>query len=222
MRASEIREPGDAAYGQTMRAAEFMVSPSDEDLRSQATRYGGNGTWAFYAASLEKMLTQLVEATESRLGSSIAAAYIVPPFNPPLVPNPVRWHDLLRHVSASLGRQVPPSGVEATDLAITGLGDPCTPAYSNRKNPLILTIDYSQAALTALLTHADCHHREFFSKNYDLYEPHLGAATLADLPDNFSRAYLTQALGNLISLPWLSGEHVFTQEKIVRGPEKID
>lgn len=138
MRASEIREPGDAAYGQTMRAAEFMVSPSDEDLRSQATRYGGNGTWAFYAASLEKMLTQLVEATESRLGSSIAAAYIVPPFNPPLVPNPVRWHDLLRHVSASLGRQVPPSGVEATDLAITGLGDPCTPAYSNRKNPLIL------------------------------------------------------------------------------------
>lgn len=138
MRASELMERGDAASRQTMRASEFMDPPSDEVLRSQATQYGGNGTWSFYAVPIEKMLARLVEATELRLGSSIAAVDIVLPFYTTLAPIPARWHNLLRYVSASLGLQVPPFGLDATKLAIYGLGDPCTPAYSDSESPLIL------------------------------------------------------------------------------------
>ncbi|KAL8903641.1 MAG: hypothetical protein Q9207_003790 [Kuettlingeria erythrocarpa] len=222
MRASELMEQGDAAYGQRLRVAEFLDPLADDDLRSQATQYGGNGTWAFYAVAVERMLAQLEEATELRLGTSIAAAYIVFPFDTTLAPIPARWHDLLRYVSASLGLQVPLSAVEAKDLAITKLGDPCNPAYGDRKSPLILTIDYSQAALGAFFAHASCDYGGDLSPEYHLHEPHLGATALAEMPDDFGRAHLTQALRNLTSLPWIPGEHGFTKEKIVWGPKDID
>lgn len=86
----------------------------------------------------------------------------------------------------------------------------------------IQTIDYSQAAFNALFVHAYCNHGGFLSQEYSLHEPHLGAAALAELPDDFGRACLTQALRNLTSLPWIPGEHAITKEQIVWGPKNIN
>lgn len=68
---------------------------------------------------------------------------------------------------------------------------------------------------------ADC--TEFFETPYYLHEPRLGAAALAELPNNGGRASLAQALRNLTSLPWspMPGEHTFTKRKNQWGPAHI-
>lgn len=135
-----------------------MEPPSEEtrqslmDLRSHEAQYSGWGTnvSSFHYASIKSMLARLVEATESRLGSSIHAAEIVLPFDLILAPIPARWIDLLGHVSASLGLHVLPGGHghrPAGHLALRayGLGEPCPPGTDNGKYQLILVSNSSHS-----------------------------------------------------------------------------
>ncbi|KAL8897839.1 MAG: hypothetical protein Q9207_007000 [Kuettlingeria erythrocarpa] len=220
------RIEGDAVYQRTMRAPELMHPPSNEtehrllDLRYQETQPGGNNAWSFYAASLERMLVRLVNATESRLGQPIFAAGIVLPFSTIIAPIPARWINLLDDVSTSLGLKAPLSGQQAAgNLALHayGLDERCPRGFADGKAQLILTIDYSRAALTVLFIEATC---EYLETNYDLHEPRLGAAALAELPDG--RAHLARALRNLTSLPFMPRENYFTKRKISWGPADID
>lgn len=63
---------------------------------------------------------------------------------------------------------------------------------------------------------------DYLETDYHLHEPRLGAAALAELPNNDGRAHLARALRNLTSLPFMSGENYFTKKRISWGPADID
>ena len=157
---------------------------------------------------LTRMLKALDTATESYLGTSLLTAEVVVPF-----PVSDAYLDALRSACSSLSLQVPmsaqpPAGILAARAC--GIGGKCgmdtmeeTFGEDPRDDPaqLILTVDYSRAALTALLVAEEC---GVFEHRRVLHNTSLGADALSGR-FNSGRGDLAQALRHIISLPLEDG-----------------
>ena len=152
---------------------------------------------------LTAMLNSLKTATESYLGHPIATVEIAVPF-----PISIAWWDLLHQASSTLSLNVPttqsdPAGIYAA-LA-QGTGGSCDlSAMDKADDPeqLILTVAYTNAALTALLVCEEC---GVFEWRRVLHDTTLGRAAITRQCETESAADclvpLTQALSHLIRLP---------------------
>ena len=104
----------------------------------------------------------------------------------------------------------PPAGILAARAR--GIGGQCNaiegvdPSESNKQDDpeqLILTVDYSRAAMTALLVYEEC---SVFEYRRVLHDTQLGADGLSGANDlNSPRDLLARALRNVISLPLKDG-----------------
>ena len=154
------------------------------------------------------MLNSLKTATESYLGHPIATVEIAVPF-----PISMAWRDLLHQASAALSLNVPttlssPAGIYAA-LA-QGTGGSCyrstTDGEADDPEQLILTVAYTDAALTALLVDEEC---GVFEWRRVLHDTTLGRAAIKRQCETASAADcilpLTQALSDLIRLPLEDG-----------------
>ena len=159
---------------------------------------------------LPSMLRALKVATESYLGSPLSDTEVVVPFP---VTNP--FLDTLRSACSSLSLNMPmsaqpPAGIMAARAR--GIGGQCNavgdvdPSESNQQDDpeqLMLTVDYSRAAMTALLVFEECSVFEF---RRVLHDTRLGADGLSGANDlNTPRDSLAAALRNVISLPLEDG-----------------
>lgn len=140
--------------------------------------------------ALSQMLQSLRVASESYLEAPLAGVEVVVPFTASDA-----FFRRLRSPSSSLGIYLPvsappPAGILAA-LAY-GLGEDCpddVPAHGGR---VLLTVDYSRAALTALLAHEDC---GIFEIGDELHDTTLGANALSTFPVPV-RASLVRVLRN--------------------------
>lgn len=148
--------------------------------------------------SLSGMLKALKTATESYLQASLSTAEVVVPF-----PVAESYLDALRSACSSLSLQMPmsaqpPAGILAARAH--GIGGNCDTADDPAQ--LILTVDYSRAALTALLVAEEC---GIFEVRRVLHDTRLGADALSrgsDAPGpNRSRGDLASALREITRLP---------------------
>ncbi|KAL8758817.1 MAG: hypothetical protein Q9184_003812 [Pyrenodesmia sp. 2 TL-2023] len=203
---------GGPAYQQIMRTAarsdEALVR--DPTLRHQSDRlnrlplalkifsnhlphwFGLNdaGTLA-----LSQMLQSLRIASESYLEAPLTGVEVVVPFSASDA-----FLRRLRSTSSFLGIYLPvsappPAGILAA-LAY-GLGEDCPDDDRAHGEKAILTVDYSRAALTAVLVHEDC---GAFDIENELHDTTFGADALSDSPGEV-RAGLVQALRKLIRRP---------------------
>lgn len=154
------------------------------------------------------MLKALDTATESYLGTSVSSAEVVLPF-----PVSISFLKALRAVCFSLSLKLPlsalpPAGIFAA--RVDGIGGKCEVTGSNEATELdvkddpeqlILTVDYSRAALTALLVVEEC---GIFEYRGVLHDTSLGADALSRRSDS-SRSDITHALRNITSLPLEDG-----------------
>jgi hypothetical protein len=208
--------PGGPAYKQMMRATEA--------LDGRATAYhtwfgdilevGTGAAQAFlglrslgdllslrsrdtHSQSLSRMLKALKTATESYLEASISAAEVVVPF-----PVSDAYLDILRSTCFSLSLQMPmsaqpPAGILAARAH--GMVGKC-----NDPMQLILTVDYTQAALTALMVVEEC---GIFEYRRVLHDTRLGVDGLSGGSDT-NRGDLVRALQSFTRLPLEDGNGV--------------
>ena len=102
----------------------------------------------------------------------------------------------------------PPAGILAA--RVCGIGGQCNedvdPSESNQQDDheqLIITVDYSRAAITALLVYEDC---SVFESRRVLHDIQLGADELSGANDlDTPRDLLARALREVISLPLEDG-----------------
>lgn len=153
--------------------------------------------------SLSGMLKALKTATESYLQASLSTAEVVVPF-----PVAECFLDALRAACSSLSLQMPlsaqpPAGILAARAH--GIGGNCNTG-DDEPAQLILTVDYSRAALTALLVAEEC---GIFEVRRVLHDTRLGADALSrgsDAPGfNSSRGDLASALRDITRLPVKDG-----------------
>ena len=161
--------------------------------------------------SLIPMLDALKAATEAYLETSLAAAEVVFPF-----PVSDDYLDPLRSAMSSVSLQMPmseqpPAGILAARAH--GIGNKCNSAAAadgvseqsqmNDYEPaqLILTVDYSDAALTVLLLVEECN---VFEYRRVLHDTGLGADTISRSPDG-SHEDLARALRRITTLPLEDG-----------------
>ncbi len=213
---------GGPAYKQMIRATDILKDMSklgtgaiQAPLRLQSLRdylppwLGGKNA---RTQSLSRMLEALKTATESYLETSLSTAEVVMPFP---VSNSY-LHDL-RSACSYLSLHMPlsaqpPAGILAARAH--GIGGNCpsdTASKVSREQwddpeQLILTIDYSRAALTALLVAEEC---STFEYRRVLHDTRLGTDGLfrgsdSSGPDS-SRDDLARALRKLTSLPLEDG-----------------
>ncbi|KAL8692349.1 MAG: hypothetical protein Q9218_002600 [Villophora microphyllina] len=138
------------------------------------------------------MLQALRTASESYLEVPLADAEVVFPFSVSKT-----FLEMLRSTCKSLGVRLPRSAhLPAALLAVD--------AYANCDNNaerLVLTVDYSRAALTALLVYED---NRLFEIEREVHDTALGADALSDSPDQ-GRADLVRALHEITRLPLQEG-----------------
>ena len=149
--------------------------------------------------SLFGMLSALKTATESFLDTSISDADIVAPF-----PISQSFLDAICAACCSLSLKSPlpkrrPGGILATRLH--GIGQKCI--LDGSEQP-ILTIDYSRAALTALLVDVNC---GAFEYRRVLHDTSLGADALSQWPSS-SRSNLARALHDIIRAEYDNGTEI--------------
>lgn len=165
--------------------------------------------------SLSRMLKALKTATESYLEASLSTTEVVFPF-----PVSDSYLDTLRSTCSSLSLEMPlsaqpPAGIlAARAYGIGGICNIVTPDETLERNPaddpeqLILTVDYSRAALTALLVAEEC---GVFEYRRVLHDTRLGADCLSfskrsDTPEcDSNRSDLAHALRDVSSLPLEGG-----------------
>jgi len=153
--------------------------------------------------SLSWMLKALKTATESYLQASLSTAEVVVPF--PVAESSL---DALRAACSSLSLRMPlsaqpPAGILAARAH--GVGGNCD-TEDDDPAQLILTVDYSRAALTALLVAEEC---GIFEDRRVLHDTRLGADALSrgsDAPGSISsRSDLASALRDITRLPLEDG-----------------
>jgi hypothetical protein len=161
-----------------------------------------------HSQSLLRMLKALKTATESYLEDSISAAEVVVPF-----PVSDAYLDTLRSACFSLSLYMPmsaqpPAGILAARAH--GIAGKCNTATADKASDqgqaddpaqLILTVDYTHAALTALLVVEEC---GVFEYRRVLHDAHIGVDGLSGGSDN-SRDDLARALRNVTRLPLEGG-----------------
>ncbi|KAL9003998.1 MAG: hypothetical protein Q9188_003160 [Gyalolechia gomerana] len=180
---------GDAAYKQTMRSARLLNMPSTSQypLGHQDDRH---------KTALSQMLKGLRRVTESRIASAVSTAEIVVPFSVPVSPAPAQLYDVLASVTYSLRLDVPLLRQPATGIIAArtyGLGQECTWEFWSTEQ-LILSLDYSRAALTAMLIQGECC---VYLTAYDRHDTSLGLDGLAQIPHNGGplRNFTSQPVG---------------------------
>ncbi|KAL8723922.1 MAG: hypothetical protein Q9166_008220, partial [cf. Caloplaca sp. 2 TL-2023] len=147
------------------------------------------------ALPLSRMLQALRTASESYLETPLAGVEVVVPF-----PASDAFLRTLRSTCSSLGIYLPlsappPAGILAARAYGIGRGCPDDDQWYDEQ--LILTVDYSRAALTALLVYEDC---GYFEMGDDLHNTTLGADALSTSSDR-GRADLARALRKITRLP---------------------
>ena len=163
--------------------------------------------------SLLMMLRTLKTATESYLEAPLSAAEIVFPF-----PVSSSYLDTLRAACFSLGLHMPmsaqpPAGITAATARRIGgkcnyIVDDKVSEQNQEDDPaqLILTVDYSRAALTTLLVVEEC---GVFEVRRVVHDTNLGTDVLAKGSDNSgscsTKDGLTNALHNVTHLPLKDG-----------------
>lgn len=166
--------------------------------------------------SLSRMLRALKTATESYLETPLSAAEVVFPF-----PFSDSYLDTLRSACSSLSLHMPlsaqpPAGILAA--RVYDIRGNCKTAIGNEAleinqaddpEQLILTVDYSRAALTALLVAEEC---GIFEYRRVLHDTNLGADCLSffrgsDTPgcDNNIHSDLARAIRGVTDLPLEGG-----------------
>lgn len=195
IRATEVLD-GIEALTPDIGAAQ--ASSSLQSLRDYLPTWLG-GTDA-RAQSLVPMLKALKTATESYLEAPLSAAEVVMPF-----PVPTSYLDDLRSAGFSLSLHVHFSAQDPAGILVAhfyDLGAKCHwhgVEVDNDVVPLILTVDYSRAALTALLVTKDCGYLEH---ERVLHDTSLGAdRVFGSCRSDSTREDLVRALRDLISLP---------------------
>jgi len=217
--------PGGPAYKQMMRAPEVLDSRATAyhtwfgdilevgtgaaqaflGLRSLgdllSLRLGSRDT---HSQSLSRMLKALKTATESYLEASISAAEVVVPF-----PVSDAYLDILRSTCFSLSLHMPmsaqpPAGILAARAH--GMVGKCNIVTRDKGSEqgqaddpmqLILTVDYTQAALTALLVVEEC---GVFEYRRVLHDTSLGVDGFSGGSDT-NRGDLVRALQSFTRLP---------------------
>lgn len=147
---------------------------------------GGNSS----SKVLSRMLKALKIAAESYLETSVSTAEVAFPF-----PISDSYSDTLRSACSSVSLHPPwlrlaPAGILAARAY--GIGETC-----EDPEQLILTVDYSRAALTALLVDADC---GIFEYRRVLHDTRLGLDGLHDRSEA-SRSDLERAIREVTKLP---------------------
>ncbi|KAL8804291.1 MAG: hypothetical protein Q9182_002656 [Xanthomendoza sp. 2 TL-2023] len=148
---------------------------------------------------LIQMLKALKTASESYLQSPLPAAEVVVPF-----PASGTFFDALRSACSSLSIRMPMSEQPPAGIVVAralGLGRECLDEPRKAEEQLILTIDYSQAALTALLVYEECN---IFEYRRMLHNTTLGTNSMSNGPKD-SRESLLRALRTITELPLGSG-----------------
>ena len=176
-----------------------QASLSLQSLRNYLPTWLG-GTDA-RAQSLVPMLKALKTATESYLEAPLSAAEVVMPF-----PVPDSYLDDLRSAGSSLSLHLHFSAQDPAGILVIhfyDLGRKCRwhgVEVDNDLVPLILTVDYSRAALTALLVTKDC---GYYSEHERVrHDTSLGAdRVFGSCRSDSTREDLVRALRDLISLP---------------------
>ncbi|KAL8928487.1 MAG: hypothetical protein Q9208_001721 [Pyrenodesmia sp. 3 TL-2023] len=143
--------------------------------------------------ALSEMLQSLKIASESYLEAPLAGVEVVVPFSASDA-----FLRRLRSTSSSLGIYLPesahpPAGILAA--CAYGLGEYCADDVVAPAGKVILTVDYSRAALTALLADEDCGILEI---EEELHDTTLGADALSTSPVQV-RAGLVRAFRKLTS-----------------------
>jgi hypothetical protein len=153
---------------------------------------------------LSLMLKALKTATESYLDCKLSNVEVIVPFKA----SEGYLHDL-RQAVASVSLQMPlstqpPTGIlAARAYAMDGECD--DPYYLQGRNDpaqLILTIDYSRAALTALLAHEECH---IYETRRVIHDTQLGLDGLHQLDGATATDFLETALREITQLPLEDG-----------------
>lgn len=162
------------------------------------------------------MLQALKAATEAYLEASLSIAEVVFPF-----PISDTCLDAVRSAFSSLSLQMPlskqtPAGILAARA--NGIGGQCNfttariydessiQSQSGRDDDpsaqIILTVDYSEAALTALLVFEECN---IFEYRRVLHDTNLGADALSKVPPDARQDDLVRALRRITALPLEDG-----------------
>lgn len=219
---------GGLAYKEVMRASDIIneLSNSPRDVFPNALESGSGASQAPLVSTsprdylppwrsgndarsqpLSDMLKALKTATESYLGSKISAAEIVMPF-----PVSTSNLDSLRAASSSVSLHQPmsaqpPAGIlAARAYGMHGTCNYTAPGGVPDEDPmddpeqLILTVDYSRAALTTLLVDEEC---GVFEIRRVLHNPHLGLDGLRE--SRATSSDLESALRNVTQLPLKDG-----------------
>ena len=195
IRATEVLD-GPEALTPNIGAAQ--ASWSLQSLRDYLPPWlGGTDT---RAQSLYPMLKALETATESYLEDPFSVAEVVMPF-----PVPDSYLDDLRSACSSLSLHVHFSARDPAGILVAhfyDLGDKCHWQgfeVDNDPVPFILTVDYSRAALTALLVTKDCGLLKYERVLHDIS---LGAdRVFGSSRSDSTREGLVRALRDLICLP---------------------
>lgn len=185
----------------------------------------------FRTEALSRMLKALKVATESYLEAPLSDAEVVVPF-----PVSESYRVALRAACSSLSLRMPmsaqpPAGILAARAH--GIGGECNDdvmdeSYSGSDpEQLILTVDYSRAALTVLLVSEEC---GVFEHQRVLHETSLGTdALFPDTPQtpgpDTGRAQLAQALYDITRLPLKTGngaEIMVISELVMMGESADD
>lgn len=200
--------------------ADLQVLPNTQHLHHYLPSWlGGNvqlhqylspwfGAHEAHTQALSGMLKALNTAIESHLEIRSSTVEVVFPF-----PVSNSHLDTIRSACASLSFYMPmsaqpPAGVLAARLL--GIGEKCTvaiaketPEQDQREEPaqLILAIDYSRAALTAMLISEEC---GVFEYRRVLHNVSLGTNGLSRGLDS-SHSDLTNALRDIVRLPLEDG-----------------
>ena len=163
------------------------------------------------ARSLIPMLDALKTAAEAYVETSLAAAEVVFPF-----PMSDDYLDALRSAMSSISLQMPmsqqpPAGIlaaraygignECKSAAVVNSGSEQSQMNDDEPAQLILTVDYSDAALTVLLLVEECN---VFEYRRVLHDTGLGADTISRTP-NDSHDDLARALRHITTLPLEDG-----------------
>ncbi|KAL8809923.1 MAG: hypothetical protein Q9200_003001 [Gallowayella weberi] len=150
--------------------------------------------------SLIQMLKALKTASESYFQSTLLSAEVVVPF-----PASGTFFDALRSASSSLSIEMPMSEQPPAGIVVAralGLGRECLDEPRKaEEEQLILTIDYSRAALTALLVYEECN---IFEYRRMLHNISLGTDSMSNGHKD-SRQSLLRALRTITNLPLGSG-----------------
>lgn len=224
---------GSPAYKQLMRTTDVLYnaattprSASDASLHNSGATQGRLrpqsyrdylppwlGGHDYRLQPLPSMLRALKVATESYLESPLSDAEVVVPF-----PVTNSFLDTLRSACSSLSLSMPlsaqpPAGILAARTH--GFGGQCDavedtdvlePNQQDDPEQLILTIDYSRAAMTAMLVFEEC---SLFEFRRVLHDTQLGTDGLSgenDPRDLYTpRDLLARALRNVTSLPLEDG-----------------